>query len=180
MWTIRIFKSKYFNENIKLNVNDILKKTPDDIIYCIENEELTPKIKYLFEIKECKIKDCDINWKQNYEKIIEMKKNDINVINDLCITKDIQSISSDFFFSNKISNTSIYSYKIGSIDELKYKNSNLTFIEISEEQKKELLNIFHINENESLYVFIYDTPSNESRTATSDYNYILLLEKGID
>jgi hypothetical protein len=110
--------------------------------------------------------------------MIDNKKNNINVINDKCVNKDIRSISKDFYFSNKISNTSIYSYEIGADDELKYKNTNLTFIEISQEQKKELLNKFNLNENETLYIFIYDTPSNDSRTAISDYNYNFILGNG--
>ena len=84
-----------------------------------------------------------------------------------------------FFFSNNILNTSIYSYEIGGTNELELKNNNLTFIMISQRQKKELLKKFGINGNESLYIFMYDTLSNDSRTATSDYDYSLILGNGI-
>ena len=54
----------------------------------------------------------------------------------------------------------------------------MTFVEISPEQKINLLNKFNVSENESLYVFIYDTPSNDFRSAISDYNFILILGNG--
>ena len=41
-----------------------------------------------------------------------------------------------------------------------------------------MLNKFNINENETLYVFVYDSPSNDSRTATCEYNFLFLLENG--
>ena len=175
---LKYLNIKNFKENDTLDNKNMLKNTLDNIIYCIDDRESSNKINIFFEEKECKYKDCDINWKENYENMIDNKKNNINVINDKCVNKDIISISKDFYFSNKISNTSIYSYEIGADDELKYKNTNLTFIEISQEQKKELLNKFNLNENETLYIFIYDTPSNDSRTAISEYNYNFILANG--
>jgi hypothetical protein len=73
---------------------------------------------------------------------------------------------------------SIYSYEIDSSVEFKKENTNLTFVELSESQKRDLLRKFGVNEEEKLYVFISDSPSNNSRTATSDYNYIFVLENG--
>ena len=108
--------------------------------------------------------------------MIENIKSNINVINDKCATKNIENFELDFYFSNKISNTSIYSYEIGPAYELKYKN--LTFVEMSQKQKKQLLNKFNLDENKTLYVFIYDIPNNDSRTVISDYNYILVLRNG--
>ncbi len=110
--------------------------------------------------------------------MIENIKSNINVINDKCATKNIENFELDFYFSNKISNTSIYSYEIDSVDEIKFKYNNLTFVEISKEQKKKLMNKFNLDENEKLYVFIYDTPNNNSRSIINDYNYIFILEKG--
>ncbi len=40
------------------------------------------------------------------------------------------------------------------------------------------MNKFNLDENEKLYVFIYDTPNNNSRSIINDYNYIFILEKG--
>ena len=175
---LKYLNIKNFKENIDTDTTNMLKGTPDDIIYCIFNEEMTPKIRALLEVKECKIRDCDEYWKLNYEQMIENKKNDINVIYDNCIIRDIVDISQDFYFSNKILNTSIYSYEVGLVEELKKQNSNLTFVEISNEQKIKLFNLFNIIQNETLYVFIYDSPSNDSRTATSEYNYVLILGNG--
>ena len=169
---------KEFRENITLITTDMFTKTPDNLIYCINNEDLTPNINLELLKKDCQIKDCDYFWRENYENMIENKKKDINVIHDKCIIKSIKNISNYFYFSNKLPNISIYSYEIVSSNELKTENINLTFVEISQEQKIYLLNLYGINENEELYIFIYDAPSNDSRTATSDYNFELILENG--
>ena len=163
-----------FNENNQPLIDDMFRGIPDNIIYCINDELLTPGINILLEDKNCKIKNCDYYWKENYNNIIEIRKNDIN---DICLYKEIKNISNNFYFSN-LTNTSIYSYEISSGFEYKNKNSNLTFVEISNEHKNQLLNKFGINENENLYIFIYDSPSNDSRTATSEYNFVLFLEDG--
>ena len=167
-----------FNENYPPLITDMLKGTPEDIIYCIFNEQLTPNINILIQEKECLIKDCEVNWEENYQNMIESKKYDINVINDNCIVKKIKIINKEFFYSNKIQNVSIYSYDLDS--SYKYKNiyTNLTFIELFKEQKSKLLKEFGLDENAKLYVFIYDAPNNDSRTATSEYNYVLISENG--
>ena len=167
-----------FNENYPPLINDMFKETQEDFIYCIFNEQLTPNIIILIKEKACLFKDCEFNWKENYQNMIESKKYDINVINDNCIAKKIKIISKEFFYSNKIQNVSIYTYDLDSSYKLKNINKNLTFIEFSKEQKYKLLNESGLNENTKLYVFIYDAPSNDSRTATSDYNFALILENG--
>ena len=77
---LRYVNIRNFNE-IKFP-NTMFTETPNNIIYCINNDELTPNIKLLLEEKECQTKDCDIYWKENYEHMIENKKKDINVIHD--------------------------------------------------------------------------------------------------
>ena len=116
----------------------MFKETPEDIIYCIFNEQLTPNINILMQEKECLIKDCELNWKENYQNMIESKKYDINVINDNCILKKIKFINKEFYYSNKIPNISIYSYDLDSTNEFKNNHTNLTFIEFSKEQKSKL------------------------------------------
>jgi len=167
-----------FNENYSPLITDMFKGTPEDIIYCIFNEQLTPNINILIQEKECIIKDCEMNWKENYLNMLESKKYDINVITDNCIVKKIKIINKEFFYSNKIQNVSIYSYDLDSSYKFKNIYTNLTFIELSKEQKSKLLNEFGLEENSKLYVFIYDAPSNDSTTATSEYNYVLILENG--
>ena len=167
-----------FNENYPPLITDMFKGTQEDFIYCIFNEQLTPNIIILMQEKECLIKDCEVNWEENFQNMIESKKYDINVINDKCIIKKINIINKEFFYSNKIQNVSIYSYDLDYSYKLKNIYNNLTFIEFSKEQKDKLLNQFGLKENTKLYVFIYDAPSNDSRTATSDYNYVLILENG--
>ena len=167
-----------FNESYPPLVTDMFNGTPEDIIYCIFDEQLTPNINNLIQEKECFIKDCEENWKENNQNMIESKKYDINVINDNCIIKKIRIINKEFYFSNKIPNISIYSYDLDYSKEFKNNHTNLTFIELSKEQKSKLLNEFGLDKNTKIYVFIYDSPNNDSRTATSEYNYALILEKG--
>jgi len=167
-----------FNENYPPLITDMFKGTPEDIIYCIFDEQLAPNINILIQQKECLVKDCEVNWKENYQNMIESKKYDINVINDNCIVKKIKTINKEFFYSNKIQNVSIYSYDLDSSYKFKNMFTNLTFIELSKEQKNILLNEFGLNEKTKLFAFIYDAPSNDSRTATSEYNYALILENG--
>ena len=83
----------------------------------------------------------------------------------------------NFFHYNEEPGISIYSYEIGSAMDMKNEHTNLTFIEFSDAQKRQLLKKFHINEDEKLYVYISDTPSDE-RMATSNYDYIFMLENG--
>ena len=167
-----------FNENYKPIITDMFKGTPEDMIYCIFDEQLTPNINILIQEKECLIKDCEVNWEENYQKMIESKKYDINVINDNCLIKRIKIINKEFFYSNKIKNVSIYSYEIDSSNKFINIYNNLTFVELSKEQKKNLLKEFGLDGKKEIYVFIYDAPSNDSRKATSDYNYSLILENG--
>ena len=167
-----------FKETISLQYNNMFKDTKNNLIYCIENENLAPNIKYLLNKKECEYLDCNQNWKENYENRIKEKKNDINIIYDKCIIKDIEEIIDDFYFSNEIPGVSIYIYNMDNIEELKNKYTNLTFIEISKDRKIELFKQFGINEKENLYVFVSDSPSINARTATSDYKYVFLLGNG--
>ena len=142
------------------------------------NENLTPKIKILLTEKECQTLDCSQNWKENYENKIDAKKKDINVIYDKCVVKTINDFIDEFYFSNEIPGVSIYIYDMEYIEELKEKYNNLTFIEVDEDQKKELFDKFGIDHNEKLFVFISDYPSNDTNQAIGDYNYAFYLENG--
>ena len=62
-----------FKENEPLNNTNMFQNTLDNIIYCIDDEESSPKINKFLEKKECKYKDCQINWEENYDNMIEKK-----------------------------------------------------------------------------------------------------------
>ena len=128
--------------------------------------------------KECQTLDCSQYWKENYENKIDAKKKDINVIYDKCVVKTINDFVDEFYFSNEIPGVSIYIYDMEYIEELKEKYNNLTFIEVDEDQKKELFDKFGIDHNEKLFVFISDYPSNDTNQAIGDYNYAFYLENG--
>ena len=170
---------KNFENNSNLNDNNMFLYTPEDLVYCIRNESNIPS-----ELisKECTLNDCKENWLENKENLFENKKNNISSINDKCVLVKVKEISEDFFFSNKISNTSIYSYKLdSSINELKSKYTNLTFIDFTSDKINYIYEIFNLDkEKTNIYVLIADVPSSNSRKATSDFEYSLILENGTE
>jgi hypothetical protein len=151
----------------------------DDLVYCISDANLNSIITGLKE-KECVSLDCDSNWYENKINLLEEKKNDISIFNDRCIYKSIKDISDNFYLSTKISNTTIYSYELNSnSDEIKNKYSNLTYIDFSQEDIDFIYEYFNLDkENDKIYILLSDSQSKDSRTATSDYNFIILLENG--
>ena len=168
-----------FVENANLNSTNMFKDIKHNLIYCISNEDMIPSIKALVSKTGCETLDCSDNWKENYDNMLLNKKKDINVIYDKCIEMGVEEIAEDFYFSNENLGLSIYMYNMDNIEELKGQYNNLTFIEMSEDKKKELLKNFGVDENEDLFVFISDYPSNNnSKTATSNYSYIFLLGNG--
>ena len=170
---------KNFEHNSNLKDNNMFLYTPEDLVYCISNESNIP-----LELikKECTLNDCKENWLENKKNLFENKKNNISSMNDKCIFVKIKEISEDFFFSNKISNTSLYSYKIDSnINELKSKYTNLTFIDFTSDNINYIYDIFNLDkETTNIYVLIADTQSSNSRKATSDFEYSLILENGTE
>jgi surface protein len=175
---LRYINLNNFSENLILDTKNMLKGTPDNIIYCIGDENSTTSIILQLQEKECEKLDCQENWLENYQNMIKERKKDINVISDKCIVKNIEEVVDEFFFSNDFPGVSIYSYDLDSTEELKKKNVNLTFIELSPEEKTQLLRKFIVNENEPLFVFLSDSPSTDSKTATSDYDYSFVLGNG--
>ena len=168
-----------FENNSKLNDKNMFLYIPEDLVYCINNESNVPSelIK-----KECSLNDCKENWLENKENLYETKKNNISAMNDKCIFVKVKKISEDFFFSNKIANTSIYSYKLDSnINELKAKYTNLTFIDFTSDKINYIYEIFNLDKEETnIYVLIADVQSSNSRKATSDFEYALILENGTE
>ena len=170
---------KKFKEGINVDTTNAIKGTPDNIAYCINDETLTKKISKQFHEKKCEYLDCDFNWKQNLDNLINEIKNGGKNVYSKCFAEDkVNLTENDFYHYNEEPGVSVYSYEIGSSDSLKKEHTNLTFIEFSDAQKRQLLRKFKINENEKLFVYISDLPSDDERTATSDYDYIFMLENG--
>ena len=63
-----------FQEIQDLVISNILNKTRENIIYCI-NEASSPEIHKLFTDKLCSKKDCSINWSKNNEILIKYSCN---------------------------------------------------------------------------------------------------------
>ena len=104
----------------------------------------------------------------------------MDLLKDKCIFKSIKELSEDFYLSNQIVDTSIYSYKIGS-DSIKEKNTNVTFFDFSNEDIEFIMNYFGLDkEKDNVYIILADMPSSNPKSATSDYEYVLVLENGTE
>ena len=60
-------------EAAHINVTNILNEVPDNIVYCISNEERMSKIMEEINKKSCPIKDCSNNWRSIQKLIIQGK-----------------------------------------------------------------------------------------------------------
>ena len=166
-----------YEENSNLNITNIFSYT-GDFVYCINVEK---NVKILSELNQKKfiIYDCDSNWLEKKNNLLEEKKNDPNTLYDQCIYKSIKNMSEKFFISNGNSNINIYSYEINSFSD-KIKNIyQVTYILFSQKDIDFLYEYFDLDkEKEKVYILMTDFPSNDPRTATSDYDYITLSENG--
>ena len=170
-----------FSVNSSLENKNMFAKTRESLIYCLNNYKNVDLIETLLLSKECCINDCENDWYETFEKNLDEKKNYIKIFDDQCIYENINDFSYNFFLTNRIPNTSIYSYKIDSnIYELKNKYTNLSFIDFSSEKISYLINKFDLDEESNIYILIADLPSNDSRTATSDYKFKFILENGTE
>ena len=170
-----------FSVNSSLENKNMFAKTRESLIYCLNNYKRVDLIESLLLSKECCINDCENDWYENFEKSIDEKKNYLKIFEDQCIYENIEDFSTNFFLTNRIPNVSIYSYKIDSnINELKNKYTNLSFIDFSSEKISYLINKFNLDEESNIYVLISDLPSNDSRTATSEYSFKFILENGTE
>ena len=174
-----------FIMNSSLDYSNIFKNIKENIVYCI-NDDINfginnSIIESLLSSKKCSIKDCLNNWEESIENKFNEKKKDISIFYDKCFYFRIKDISEDFFILNNISIASIYSYKIDSnINILKDKYKNLTFIDFTSNNIVSLKSKFNLSNDDNIYLLIYDIPSNDPLTATSDYDFKLILENGTE
>ena len=85
-----------------------------------------------------------------------------------------------FYLSN--SDIFIYSYQINSeLDLLKNKNKNQTFIDLSPETIKFIMEKCNLDEEkDKLIAMIADYPSDNIQKVTNDYDYRIFLENGTE
>ena len=72
-------------EATNINVSNIFNEVPDNIVYCISNEEKMSKIMEEINKKSCPIKDCSNNWRAIQKLIIQ----DNNICVDSCYYNNI-------------------------------------------------------------------------------------------
>ena len=177
-----------FKEGSNVDVNNLLKGVREDIAFCIKDINLSQKVFEEFEKKLCEYYDCDYNWREN--KILSNFNCEKDVdteggIPPEDVTEDVtegvtEDVTEDEFFKYRDENTSIYAYELEDLDELIDQYPNLTLIDIPDEEKKKLLDSFGLDEDEELYVYIVDTPSDDPKTATSDYEYKFFTKNGTE
>ena len=171
---LKYINLRNYKEKENVNKNKMFLYIPEDIIYCIIEEENVPN--ELLE-KTKSINSCDDDW---FNECKSDNKNDLSLLRDKCVLNNIKEISENFFISNSIKNTSIYSYNLdSSIDSLKKANTNLTFFYFSP-SNLELLKKKYGLTNENLYIILADKSSDDPNSATSDYDYVILLENGTE
>ena len=167
-----------FEENSNLNYTNIFLDINDNLVYCINNEENAGNIISELKVIMCVSNDCDSNWIENKKNKLKEKMNDISVLTDQCAYKEIKEINADISLTQN-SNISIYSYELTGSDEGINKNTNLTYIEFSQEDIDFIYEYFNLDKDkDKIYILMADMLSNDSRTATSDYNFVVLLENG--
>ena len=170
-----------FKEKEGVDTTNMFLDTPDNLIYCINNDSYISNISSLLISKICSVNDCEENWEYNKDMKFEEKKKSIKIFDDKCVYKSIEEVSYDFILTDKIPDTTIYSYDINSnIDELKNQYTNLTFVELSQDQINYLREIFNIDDNEKIYFLVIDSKSEDPMTATSWYDYKIILGNGTE
>ena len=157
-----------FEKNSELNSENIFSNIGKDLIYCINGDSNFEEL--LLNENECSKKDCDSNWRDN-------KLNRGISFFDECGGQNIPDNNENFFISSDI-NKSIYSYELDN-DEVKDQYTNVTYIDFSEDDIDYIYSHFNLNkENDKIFILMADSLSNDSRKATSDFNYVILLENG--
>ena len=74
-----------------------------------------------------------------------------------------------------------YFYEINDdINKIKTLHTDFTFIDIKQETMDFIIDQFNLDEDEKLYMYINDYPSNNSNKATIDYDYKIYLENGTE
>ena len=102
-----------------------------------------------------------------------------NLINGNCeLITDIETTYKKIIEEEFNSNENIYSYEINNnLEDMIEEYKNMTFINLLEKDIEHIYNIFNLNkEKDKIYAVIVDKVPNDTRTATSDYNYKLFLE----
>ena len=170
---------KNFTQNLSLINTNMFKNTYENIIYCLEDSINIDKIKALLIEKECSYNDCSNNWESNIYSIGNMENN-IIIFDVKCNYSKIKDLNPDFIPLNKMnSNTYIYLYNINTnINELKESYYNFAFVDFTAENIDSLKKQFNIDED--IYILTSVYPSSDLRTATSDYNFKLLLKNGTE
>ena len=117
------------------------------------------------------------------QNVIETTEPLINEVTQSDITIETETFINDNnnHNSNVFPNLNGYFYELTLLNNLEIKNlyRNKTFLEFSEETISLLINKLNLNENEQkIYIYISEFTSDDSNSATNDYEYDLLLENG--
>ena len=189
------FESNYANLCITCNTNrNYFPKTNDALningfINCYNGLE-----GYYLDSKEKIYKNCFSNCK-NCE---DFNGEDRNKCNNCYSNKNVYNYNFCFeicdykyekcfikdqkYFPLSISGKTTYSYELNSnLDDLKDKIKNLTFIYLSPETIKFIMEQFKLDEEEDkLIIMISDYPTDNTQKTTNDFDYRIFLENGTE
>ena len=84
---------KNFIEGTKANINNIFNGVPNNLIFCINNEEQMPQILGLLFNKNCTINDCSNNWNIKQKKIIDET--------NICVNNCSEDNTYNYIYRNK-------------------------------------------------------------------------------
>jgi len=112
----------------------------------------------------------------------ESTQSEQNKESDINMNLDIEQIVNELVNTSQIINPNFYYYK------LDYENTDLensyinnTYIGFSKEESQILFTKFNLDEEkDKIYVIIIDYPSNDSKSAISDYSFKIFLENGTE
>ena len=161
------------NESYYPKFNDSLNK--DNFINCYNQ----PPEGYYLDINN-RMYILEIDNTNNLDSIENINNSDFNNYSDGKYKTDINKVKDEFYSYNEETKVSHFSYEINSdFNELNKIYTNTTIIDFNQDIINHILNHYNLNnENDEIYLVINDYPSNNSKLATSDYDFKFILKNG--
>ena len=136
-----------------------------------EEKKVEEKEEEAKKVEEKEEEEKKLEEKEEEVKKMEEKEEEVKKVEEKEQEKEEEEEKEEDVFKYNEDGISIYTYDLEDLDEYKKKYKNLTFIEIPEEEKKRILESIGLDKNEKLFIEIIDKPNNDSKAATSDYEY---------
>ena len=121
-----------------------------------------------------------IDNNDNHDSIDNIYKSDFSTNSDTKYNSTTNKVKEEFYFYDEETKITQFSYEISSdINELNNIYTNTTIIDLKQDVINHIFNNYNLNKkNDEIYLVINDYPSNNSKLATSDYDYKFILKNG--